>query len=366
MRLVRLVCALVLSLSLSSIVAAQNLGTGLYAFGSFDSRGFDSINLGNLNTHLDIPVFHKAGRGIPFGYDLVYDSLIWQPVSVSGVATWQPVQNFGWLAQTVVMTGYVSYSTHTYVCDWPPPKQGSYYVYDTWVYHDSLGVSHSFSGQLEYDPTGCDTSTSTFTAVATDGSGTTLIATRGASPSATQTIKTRNGASMVVPTAPSSVGSSITDTNGNQVSVSAAGVYTDTLGTPALTVLGAAPSNVTLTYPIALQSDSVTTASATLSYKTYTVQSNFQCSGISEYGAASVALTDKITLADGSIYSFTYEATPGVSGAVTGRLASVTLPTGGTISYSYTNGCSGAGINADGTVGSLTRTTTDGTRTYNL
>ncbi|MBS1823383.1 MAG: hypothetical protein JST61_15645 [Acidobacteria bacterium] len=30
---------------------AQAPATGLYAFGSFDNRGVDSINLGNLNIH---------------------------------------------------------------------------------------------------------------------------------------------------------------------------------------------------------------------------------------------------------------------------------------------------------------------------
>lgn len=51
MRLVRLICALFCGIAVSTFVSAQNVGTGLYAFGSFDSRGFDSINIGNLNTH---------------------------------------------------------------------------------------------------------------------------------------------------------------------------------------------------------------------------------------------------------------------------------------------------------------------------
>jgi RHS repeat-associated protein len=367
-RIIRLFC--VATLSVSSFAMAQNLGTGLYPFGSFDSRGPDTINLGNLNSHIDIPIFHKAGRGIPFAYDLTYDSLVWKPVGLSGSQAWQPVQNFGWIAQTVVMTGYVSYSTHTYQCDWPLPKVGYFYIYDTWVYHDVFGVSHPFVGQLEYDPTGCDTVTSNFAATATDGSGISLTAVTnvGGRPNGTQTIVIPHGTSMTVPTGPASVGSSITDSNGNQVSVSSTGVYTDTLGAPALTVAGSGTpaSPVTLKYPVTLQAGGSTSATASIAYKAYTAQTNFQCPGITEYGSTSVNLIDHISLADGSTYSFTYEATPGVSGAVTGRLASVTLPTGGTITYSYTGGCSaaGAGINPDGTVGSLARATSDGTRTY--
>jgi hypothetical protein len=366
-RIIRLLC--VVTLSFSSLAMAQSLGTGLYSFGSFDSKGLDTINLGNLNAHIDIPIFHKTGRGIPFVYDLTYDSLVWSAVGISGSQAWQPVQNFGWIAQTVVMTGYVSYATHNYVCDWPLPKHGNFIVYDTWVYHDAFGTSHPFSGQLEYDPTGCDTTTTSFTSQSSDESGLTLIASGSATPHATQNITTSKGQAMVVPTAPTSVGSSITDSNGNQVTVSSAGVYTDTLGAPALTVAGAgtSASPVTLKYPVTLQAGGSTSATATVAYKAYTVQTDFQCPGITEYGATSVNLVDHITLADGSTYSFTYEPTPGVSGAFTGRLASVTLPAGGTISYSYSGGCgpgSGNGINADGSTGGLKRVTTDGTKTY--
>jgi RHS repeat-associated protein len=369
-RLIRSLC--VLTLCSSSLGMAQTFGTGLYAFGSFESRGLDSINLGNLNAHMVIPIFHKAGRGVPLDYDLTYDSLVWQPVSALGVPGWTPVQNFGWLAQTVVMTGYVSYRTHNYVCDWPLPKHGNYIIYDTWVYHDASGAAHSFIGQLEYDPTGCDTTTTSFTSQSSDGSGLTLNASGIAGPSLTQSITTRNGQTMMVPitAAAESIGSYITDSNGNQISVSSAGIYKDTLGTSALTVsgIGSAASPLSLTYPVALQSNSATTATATVYYKTYTVQTAFLCTGISEYGPVSVDLVDHITLPDASAstYSFTYEATPGVPGKVTGRLASVTLPTGGPISYTYSQGgCNGtSGINADGTVGKLTRTTGDGSRSY--
>lgn len=352
-RLVKYLCVFVLSFS--PLVNAQVSGTGLYAFGSFDSKGTDTINIGNLNVHLDIPVLHKAGRGIPFAYDLVYDGLIWQPVTVAGVQSWMPAQNFGWVAQTVVMTGYVSYATHTYVCDWPPPKHGNFSIYDTWVYHDTFGGSHPFDGQLEYDPTGCDTTTTSFDATANDASGFTLHAagTQG-HPAGTQTITTSRGGSMVVPIGPASAGSSITDSNGNQVSVSVSGIYTDTLGTSVMTVSGVAPNNVTLTYPNA----SGGTSSYTVKYSTYTVQTNFGCNGIGEYTGANTPLLSEIDLPDGSDYTFTYEPSPSLgNGSVTGRLASLTLPTGGTVSYSYSGGCPGG---ASG----LTRTTTDGSNSY--
>jgi RHS repeat-associated protein len=356
-----LLSILVLLVAAHPHLSQGQVATGIYPFGSFDSKGVDTINIGNLNVHLDIPIFHKAGRGIPFSYDLTYDNSVWQPSLSNGSGMWLPVQNFGWTAQTVVMTGFLSYSQHSYVCDLPLPQHGTYDVYDTWVYHDPFGVSHSFSGHIEYDPKGCATETTGFSDTATDNSGLSLVvSSSNGNPGASQRVVTRNGKSMVVPTAPASAGSSITDTNGNQVTVSPAGVYTDTLGAPAMTVTGTAPNDVSLTYPNASEG----TASYVIKYTTYTVQTNFGCSGISEYAAANTSLISEIDRPDGSKYSFSYEATPGIgNGAVTGRLASITLPTGGSINYSYGGGC-GAGINTDGTAGSLTRVTSDGSKTY--
>lgn len=74
------------------------VATGSYPYATVDSFGTDSVNVGNLNVHIDIPVFTKTGRGIPFNYNLAYDSSVW---SLSG-ATWQPAANNGWSSQTVV------------------------------------------------------------------------------------------------------------------------------------------------------------------------------------------------------------------------------------------------------------------------
>src|ERR1700722_6845977 len=67
----RYVIALII-LSLAS--ASAQVVTGAQPFGTFGGGPFDSVNLGNLNVHFAIPVLHKAGRGLPFIYDLSYDS----------------------------------------------------------------------------------------------------------------------------------------------------------------------------------------------------------------------------------------------------------------------------------------------------
>ena len=151
--------------------------------------------------------------------------------------------------------------------------------------------------------------------------------------------------------------------------MNSSGVFTDTLGQTALTIGGSGTSSSPTTFTYTAPSNSP--VAYTMKYTNYTIATNFGISGISEYkSTAAVPVVTSITLADGSQYKFTYEATPSTpaSGActpysgttcTTGRLASVTLPTGGQITYSYTGGNNG--ILPDGSVATLTRTTPDGT-----
>src|SRR5437870_11398381 len=91
----------------SAEVVLGQVTTGTPPFGSFGGGPFDTVNLGNLNVHFSVPVFHKAGRGLPFTYDLAYDSSVYYPSSVSGSLKWTPVQNWGWHANTEITTGYL-------------------------------------------------------------------------------------------------------------------------------------------------------------------------------------------------------------------------------------------------------------------
>jgi RHS repeat-associated protein len=357
-RFFRVLCLLLLSIG--PVAFAQNLGTGLYAFGSFDSKGFDTINLGNLNTHFEIPIVNKQGRGMNFTYSLVYDGLVWAPSTSTGTGYWEPDPSWGFHGQLLggAYTGYLTYTQSELYCPasgvgHPPP--GIMLV--DFVYHDPYGKNHWFNYQLKSCPLTGDVITGN--GASSDGSGLSYGISDGL-------IHTRNGSIINAPTGTSAASSNITDSNGNVITNNGNGTFTDTLGVTALSINGAGtPSSpMTFTYPVTLQANGAPSATATVAYRAYTVQTNFQCSGITEYGATSVDLVNQIILADGSTYSFNYEATPGVAGAVTGRLASITLPTGGTISYTYSGGCNGLGINADGTTGGLTRATTDGSKTY--
>lgn len=355
-------------LFIASVSTAQ-VAVGTQPFGSFGGGPFDSVDQGNLNVHFSIPVFHKAGRGVPFNYDLGYNNSVWTPVSSSGTFSWQPVFNWGWSPSYTANTGHVSYKLNIHICKDPDGITGNFSSKTNWVYHDAHNVDHLFSGSTTVATGSCGSVNDTsFTSTATDGSRLTLVVTNNGS---NAQIITASG-STIVPglqlgsggTAASVIAS---DSNGNQITSNGSGVFTDTLGVTALTVTGSG----TTTSPIAL---TYTPPSGTLTQYTinsvqYTVRTNFGVTTstgavIAEYGPNSVALVDNITLPDQSKYTFTYEVTPGActplsgtfqANCVTGRIASVTLPTGGKITYTYNGGPNGTGVFNDGSTAGLVR-----------
>jgi RHS repeat-associated protein len=336
--------------ALFPLSASGQVATGNPPFASFGGGPFDTVNLANLNVHFGIPVISKAGRGIPFSYTLVYDSSVWYPVGSSGSQIWTPVANFGWAGQTQVSTGYVSYISSQFECFDGTQKYSSPEA-NGFQYHDPFGAVHPFvTGWLGR----CDGTTATVTA--TDGSGYTIDAGVGEG-----TIHSPSGQLIYPPlNSPTGSGTS-TDRNGNQITVSGS-TFTDTLGTTALTISGqgthASPLQFQYTAP------NTHTVAVTLTYTSYNVKTAFQCSGISEYNQT-IDLVSSISLPDGTSYSIQYEPTPNNSGFFTGRIHSITLPTGGTITYTYSGGSNGTGILcADGSTATLTRQTPDGTWTY--
>ncbi|HXZ81738.1 MAG TPA: RHS repeat-associated core domain-containing protein, partial [Terriglobales bacterium] len=149
----------------------------------------------------------------------------------------------------------------------------------------------------------------------------------------------------------------INDSNGNVITVttnSGTTTFTDTLGTTALTASGTPPGNVTYCYPSPTNPSQQTCF--TVTYSQYTVQTHFLCSGINEYSSPSpVSFITGITLPGGGSYSIGYEQTPGFgSGYVTGRINSISIPTGAAITYTYTGGNNGVEC-ADGSTAGITR-----------
>ncbi|HXX18646.1 MAG TPA: RHS repeat-associated core domain-containing protein [Candidatus Acidoferrum sp.] len=340
-------------------VSAQALQTGTPPFGSFAEGTFDTVNLQNLDVHFTIPILHKAGRGLPLNLDLSYDTQVWTNFG----GTWQPASStspygpnvpagltaWGWSFSPlgrVVPTG-----SFGYFCEANGNPYAGEAAYVSFIYVDGEGTSHGFPGSVTYLYGACGNSTPPYNATAEDGSGIT-ISNAIATSSGSATITDPHGRQTYFVPNPDTNGdlwSPVqTDTNGNQISDNMNNdtsttfnePLTDTLGTT-LTITGAgtpsSPVLLTYTDPNGHQ------ASYTVKYTQQTVKTNFGCSGTQEYGPTANNLVSEIDLPNNDKYTFKYESTPGYAGDVTGRLASVTLPTGGTISYVYSGGVGGTG-----------------------
>ena len=290
---------------------------------------------------------------MPFSYVLSYDSSLFYPQTVNGITTWQPVTtNWGWRGTTEAASGYVNWQSNPASCGL---GNGNYLIDSNFVYHDPEGAVHPFSGIAI--PIDCNGAASNLTGVtSSDGSGYTLTTQFGSGGKVLVT--SRSGVVRTPPQRTQTGAATVVDANGNQLTTDGT-TFTDTLGVTALTISGTAPSNVNYTYA----GPGGTQPKVTVSYVTYNVRTNFACSGINEYPATSVVLVDKITLGDGTFYQFTYEDTYGYTGYKTGRVSSVKLPTGGMITYNYSDGAHGINCQ-DGSLVLLSRQTPDGTWSY--
>jgi RHS repeat-associated protein len=345
-----------LFLSAVNVGFAQSPQTGIYEFGPYDSPGFDTINRGNLNVHLSFPIFSKPGRaGTNFNFSLNYDGLIWNPVKSGGTTTWVPSGTWGWETDSNAEFGSISYKIRTGSCTVPPKGLNGFdLIYSDFAYVDHHGTAHPFNYSYVTACNGSGPPAGSGTYTVTDNSGYTIYQHGSEFEAFTKT-----GEQYAICVNASTPGT-YTDSNGNQITASSSGVFTDTLGTTALTVTGSGTPSSPIYYTYT--DTTGTSRSVKVNYSSYNIATNFQVSGIIEDTASAVPLISSIVYPDQSQYSFTYEQTPGSSSTYTGRLASVTLTSGGKISYVYTGGSNG--IEPDGSTSGLTRITSDGSTSY--
>lgn len=331
--------------------AAAQVPTGVPPFNSFGGGPFDIINLGDLNVHFQIPIVKKTGRGMPFYYLLSYDSSMWMPGTVNGQSTWVQSTNGGWTSQSNGLTGSLTSPSTTTYCYVNGQPAGTI-VNISFIYRDPQGTAHNWGNVWTIYNSGCSgTNITSFSGSNGDGSGLVLTAVQGVS-----VYITKPDGTTVHPT------TLVQDRNGNQITGNGSGTFYDTLNgsTAVLSIANAASSSdpsysaeTDYTYQAPAGSATIKVFSNNV-----TLQANFGC-GYTASSPQSSALTQKILFPDGSYYLFTYEATNGApAGYYTGRIASVRMATGGTISYSYTGGSNGV-ICADGSTAGITRTTPD-------
>lgn len=326
--------------------------TGLPPFGSLDRIGLETRNNQDLNVVLAIPIMSSPGRGPNLNFSLIYNSTIWSNAGT----VWTPSPNsafFGWTTGYGTGNTTYTYSTRQTICD---RNQGDVtYIYTTtyqnYQYTDAVGTAHPLGlswQNVENDCTDTNTTTGTFSAYTTDGSG--YLGTITALTPSFPVIRSNGGFTVG--------GSGITDTNGNYISptiVSGSETdWTDSAGRVALKVITG--TSTTLYEYLDPTGHYQTT---TLNLSPVNIKTNFACTGVIEF-AGTFSLPTSLVLPNNLTYTFTYEPSPGNSGYYTGRLQQVKLPTGGYYEYDYPGAHDSINC-TDGTTLSMNRKVSDGT-----
>ena len=330
-------------LTLCSLSQAQ-VNPGFPSFQPQDCHEVDCVNLASNNVTLNLPVMSKSGA-FPFRYSLLGS---FYPFIYSGATQWTMISNVSGSA-LAGDTGFYKFAGNVNSTVVNCPGGGTTTKYTNYFIQDVHGTYHWLPQSDYTDSVGC--LNATFTDQVIDGAGYTLTATKGSVGSP----YTRGG--MTISACGGSCNGltgSITDSNGNKLSYTTSNgtkIYTDTLGTTALT--GLAWTDVSGGSP------SITINQATSSYLT-----GFGCPGINE-GSGLWSDVSSISYPDGTSMGVTYEQTPGLPGRYTGRLAQLTLRHGGAISYQYLGGSNGINCTYQ-TVPQLKRITSDGTTVYTL
>jgi RHS repeat-associated protein len=337
-------------------LSAQNTGVGVKPFGSYTQGGFDTINNQDLNVMFSIPIVSSAGRGQPLNFALTYNSQIYQ---ISGGVLYH-AKNWGWQWDTppggtagntpnsaqvrCFLTGYPMWTTTT--------------MYTNYYFIDALGTLHAFPISRTYQQCGAIWS-GTNSGYASDASGYYMTTGGGANPTVTGPGGQQLGNS-----------STAEDVNGNFVSratVTCTGTppcveadWTDSVGNIALKIIYT-PSDTSPTQ-IQYEFQDLTGhyQTITLKLQILSVSTNFACGSVSELMAnATVPKELDIPSPNGGStvlkYSFGYEQT---TSGYSGRLTTITLPTGGSYEYDYPG--ANDGINcSDGTALTMNRTVTE-------
>jgi len=325
------------NLACSPIIAMLMLFSG-FGFGqaqdgvSPHSAWDGEVNITNQNLLINIPIFKRLGST----YNLTVNNYA-QVVPGGG--------NF-WTIHTDLIgkatgSGSTAFTGGLEVCDpGPPIVQSSHYT--NWQFIDGLGTKHHFpidtesNNCLGYGPTG--------SAIADDGSGYYM--------------------SVV---------------NGNQASVWDVGGNVPTFAFGVTSPDGINDASYNGVWPITMVVTNGTGSPATytwkdstganktvqVNYSQKTQQTAFGCT-ITEIGPGTAYVPTSVSLPDGSSYTITYETTPGDAHTphyITGRIASITYPTGATTSYTYTGGNNGVDC-ARKFVPVLTKTTPSGVKTF--
>ncbi len=356
----RFAVGLSLCLLVSSFAFAQT-SVGIQPFSTQIGGPYDSVDLSSGSITITLPLRNKAGK-LPFSLGLVTNSVAYLTTNGQGKTAWGVPTGLRPEPLTTNWGASVNYSTNThYWC-------GSSYatLYSGFSVTDETGAYHPFPGTMQVDSLGCIGTQAT--GVTTDGTGYTLNIT--SSNPLTYGLYDSSGNKLTHSISGSLVTNTVNDPDGAQLqsvwnTSTEVTTYTDTLGTTALTGPGGSgnaengsPDKYTYT------DASGNTQTIQVNYTQYPLETNFGCTGIAEENLTNLTLyfPTSVVLPDGGTFGISYEATPpgtGIpAGAITGRITTLTLPSGGSITYAYTGGNHGINCSSQ-VVPSLTRTVND-------
>lgn len=330
---------------LSAPAMAQYAPTGITQWSTQIQTGPISIDMATGAMFANIPVRSKAGA-IPFQFNLI-----------DNFGNYGAIDNYLVFTDTL-MTGNMAAA-------YPPkfqscgtigtPSYGMYY-YGTFTAYDATGAKHTFGAN---DPIGVGVggacmSPGPITAVADDGSGYSIVVNGNAPSGLAITLYNKDGLT----------GGSwgVYDPDGNSISSQHSSNFAD----GATSYTATATWQDTLTQTVLTESENLTCTSVkndptcsytsqqfsytdanneqqsyTVNYTNQPVATAFGCTisgGSTDVPETTMYLPSSVVLPTGGQYTFSYEQTPGISGYVTGRLAQVTLPSGGYVAFAYGNG----------------------------
>ncbi len=305
---------------------------GFPAFSPQDCQFGICVNLANNNIILTAPIRHKNGA-FPFQADFVGNYYeINSPIST--YSQWAPSLNVSGGQPQAQVNSFINSNfkvTYTGLTYNVPCQIGSGTTVEFygWVLIDAGGTVRQLpdSDYSDFDNEGQSCLIgSGFTATTTDGSGITVtVAANGTTASS---VIGKDGSQII--------GTPITevkDVHGNNASLSGS-AFNDTFNLSALSFSSGTQTQGPFTWTDvegASQKVSLGTSSETL-------RTNFGCSNIVEFPTTTTTQPTSITFADNTTESWTYNPTYGYPSDTDGRLSKITLPTGGTVLFTYGTG----------------------------
>lgn len=363
-----LICTIVIALQ-QTVQAQTDPSAGILPFSTHVVGQYDTFDPSSGNIMLTIPIVNKTGK-MPFVFNLIGNFHAFVGAGGAWFVPGGGVDVLNGVASGGFGAGTLNDNTTSYDCN--NSHTNNQTTASNFTVSDATGAQHAINLNYTVNYGACGFGQSMSSATTLDGSGYTVVATPNGTNPPNFAVYDRSG-NQVTGAPPGSTAGRVTDPDGVQMSWSLqyggngmiTTTYTDTLGQTVLIATYAGCRSVACGGPNLPDTYTYFDANGTqrtvqVNYTTYPQRTNFGCSLIVERNFGNVYFPTSVVLPDGETFTLSYEPTPGFPGSFTGRLAQLTLPTGGYVAYSY-SGSGGNGMNCNSNyMSTITRTVNDG------